>query len=102
MKIIEPDFDFLVNNKDELMLVIEGKKNPPENPTFSFNATDTAAIFRDSKQTIKLVKIPTEIIKMLNEIKTFSITEIDKDGELLRNYDVKVDIDKDLKKKLMK
>lgn len=84
------DYDFMFNNDEEVVLVLNGIGGLAKEPFFTVRNTE-AMLFRspDSPQ-IALDRIPAAIREKLQEIPQILVCELDADGEPQQVYDVPV------------
>ena len=100
--ILEPSFDFLINQNKKIMLVILARPDMPQNPFIVFDKKKTLALFRDKNEIIKLTEIPRKALKELKLAEEISITEMDEESQAIRQYNVKIIFDSKLNQKLKK
>lgn len=100
--VLEPSFDFLINQNKKIMLIILARPDMVQNPFIVFDKKKTLALFRDKNEIIKLTEIPKKVLKKLKETDEIAITEMNEESQPIRQYTAKIIFDSRLKHKLKK
>ena len=71
------NFDFIINDEDEVMLLIYAREGAPQNAVIDINSTDkTAVLHRNSKDSITLQDVPEDVIDSLQDADSLLVCEL--------------------------
>ena len=84
------EYDFLYNDDGELMLVLDGFADKPENPRLTLGDNQATLIRSDKMPTLRLTGVPRDVFETLENVPQIMVCEIDDDGAPAQVYDVPV------------
>ena len=71
------NFDFIVNDEDEVMLLIYAREGTPQDAVIDINSSDkTAILHRNKNDSITLQDIPEDVIDSLQDADTLLVCEL--------------------------
>lgn len=84
------EYDFLFNDDGDLMLVLDGFDEKPENPCLTLGDSQ-AVLFRSKKMpSLRLTGVPVDVWETLESVPQILVCEIDEDGAPSQVYDAVV------------
>lgn len=84
------EYDFLFNDDGELMLVLDGFDEKPENPYLTLGDNQAVLIRSKKMPSLRLTDVPGDIWETLENAGQILVCEIDEDGEPSQVYDAPV------------
>ena len=89
-------YDMLQNAAGEIMLIIEAKPTPPDNPRIVYDGGEKAMVYRNRESAFMLNSIAPEARPALSKVKEVLVVEIEND-DVAREYKVPVRLVRSLK-----
>ena len=92
------NFDFIINDEDEVMLLIYARESAPQNAVIDINSSDkTAILHRNNKDSITLQDIPEDVIDSLQDADTLlvcelSVEENEEDTKIVNAYEADINL----------
>ncbi len=84
------EYDFLFNDDGELMLVMDGFDQKPENPCLTLGDSQAILIRSKTMPSLRLTDVPHDIWTTLESVPQILVCEVDEDGAPSQVYDAPV------------
>ncbi len=84
------EYDFLYNDDGELMLVMDGFMDKPENPRLTLGDNQAVLIRSDKMPSLRLTGVPDDVWEKLESVPQILVCEMDDDGTPAQIYDAPV------------
>lgn len=84
------EYDFLFNDDGELMLVLDGFDEEPENPCLTLGDSQAVLVRSKKMSSLRLTDVPGDIWETLESVGQILVCEIDEDGAPSQVYDAPV------------
>ncbi len=92
------NFDFIINDEDEVMLLIYAREGTPQNAVIDINTSDkTGILHRNGNDSITLQDIPDDVIDSLQDADTLlvcelSVEEKEEDTKIVNAYEADINL----------
>ena len=92
------NFDFIINDEDEVMLLIYAREGTPQNAVIDINTSDkTGILHRNGNDSITLQDIPDDVIDSLQGADTLlvcelSVEEKEEDTKIVNAYEADINL----------
>ncbi|MBO7556320.1 MAG: hypothetical protein J6T72_02860 [Alphaproteobacteria bacterium] len=92
------NFDFIINDEDEVMLLIYARDSQPQDAVIDINAEDkTGVLRRNATDSIILQDIPEDVIDSLQDADSLlvcelSIEEKEEDTKIINAYEADINL----------
>jgi len=89
-------YDILQNDKGEILIILQQRKGPAENPLFVYDGTQYALLYRSHESTVFFDDLAEGARAPLKSVGELQVVEIS-DDDVVREYKAPVRIVKDVK-----